>query len=69
MDLTQSRQLTWRKASRSSAEGGNCVEVADLPNGGRAVRDSKLGNGSPILEFTPGEWAAFADGMRGGEFD
>lgn len=69
MDLTQSSDdLTWRKASRSSAEGGNCVEVAELPGGGRAVRDSKDPSG-PVLRFTPAEWAAFADGMRGGEFD
>lgn len=68
MDLTQSSDLTWRKASRSSAEGGNCVEVADLPGGGRAVRDSK-DPGGPVLRFTRAEWAAFADGMRGGEFD
>jgi hypothetical protein len=68
MDLSQIRELTWRKAQRSSADGGNCVEVADLPNGGRAVRDSKDPSGA-VLKFTAAEWAAFADGMRKGEFD
>lgn len=60
--------LTWRKASRSSAQGQNCVEVADLPDGGRAVRDSKH-PGGPVLRFTPGEWTAFVAGVKDGEFD
>lgn len=67
MDLTQS-QLTWRKARRSSAEGSGCVEVADLPGGGRAVRDSKNPGGA-ILSFTAHEWECFIDGARHGEFD
>ncbi len=66
MDLSQSA-LTWRKASYSS-EGQNCVEVADLSGGGRAVRDSKNPHG-PILRFTPSEWVAFVSGVRAGEFD
>jgi Domain of unknown function (DUF397) len=60
--------LTWRKATRSSGQGGDCVEVAELPTGGRAVRDSKNPEG-PKLLFTPGEWAAFLDGAKNGEFD
>jgi Domain of unknown function (DUF397) len=32
---------TWRTSSYSSDQGGNCLEVADLPNECRAVRDSK----------------------------
>jgi hypothetical protein len=62
-----SSNLTWRKASRSSAEGSNCVEVADLPGGGRAVRDSK-NPGGPVLRFTATEWSAFLHGARNGEF-
>lgn len=57
----------WRKSTRSGS-GGECVEVADLDNGGRAVRDSKDPHGA-VLTFTPGEWAAFAAGVRDGEFD
>ena len=33
------------------------------------VRDSRLGDESPVLEFTPTEWDAFVAGARGGEFD
>lgn len=58
----------WRKSSYSGGNGGNCVEVADLDHGARAVRDSKDRNG-PALIFTPAEWAAFTAGVRDGEFD
>jgi hypothetical protein len=64
MDLAN---LTWRKSTFSSPHGGNCVEVADLPGGGRAVRDSKDREG-PALQFTVGEWDAFVAGVRNGEF-
>lgn len=57
----------WRKSTRSGAQG-NCVEVADLPDGGRAVRDSKDPTG-PVLRFTAAEWDAFREGMKDGEFD
>jgi hypothetical protein len=62
-------ELVWRKATKSSAEGSDCVEVAVLPQGGAAVRDSKLGDDSPVLEFNEGEWRAFLAGVRAGEFD
>lgn len=60
--------LRWFKSTRSNGQGGNCVETARLPDGGMAVRDSKNPDG-PMLTFTPGEWAAFADGVKDGEFD
>ncbi|MGH3978183.1 MAG: DUF397 domain-containing protein [Pseudonocardiaceae bacterium] len=65
MDLTGA---IWRKSSRSNGQGGNCVEVADLDGGHRAVRDSKNPTG-PALIFTPTGWAAFTAGVRDGEFD
>ncbi|MEU4155662.1 DUF397 domain-containing protein [Actinoplanes sp. NPDC026670] len=55
--------LTWRKGSRSNGNGGDCVEVADLPDGGFAVRDSKNPL-SPALWFTPAEKAAFVEGVK-----
>ncbi|MFD9950658.1 DUF397 domain-containing protein [Nonomuraea sp. NPDC059023] len=62
-----SQPLAWRK-STFSGQGDNCVEVADLPEGGRALRDSKDPGGS-VLRFTHGEWEAFKLGMAAGEFD
>ena len=60
-------RLTWRKA-KASQSNGNCVEVAPIPGGGVAVRDSKDPDG-PVLRFTAAEWAAFAEGVAAGEFD
>lgn len=31
----------WRKSSRSNGFGGDCVEIAELADGDRAIRDSK----------------------------
>ena len=56
---------TWRKSTYSNGSGGNCVEVADLPNG-RAVRDSKHPQG-PVLEFTRDAWRAFVQGIESQE--
>jgi hypothetical protein len=54
--------------SSYSNQQGDCVEVAPLDNGGRAVRDSKDPSG-PVHAFTAPEWAAFVQGVKGGEFD
>ena len=53
---------TWRKSTYSNGTGGNCVEVADLPDG-RAVRDSKHPQG-PVLVFTRDAWRAFLQGIE-----
>ncbi|MDL4775301.1 MULTISPECIES: DUF397 domain-containing protein [Thermomonosporaceae] len=45
MDLSDA---TWRKASRSGENGGNCVELAGL-SGVVAVRDSKDPDGPKLL--------------------
>ncbi|MFD0886033.1 DUF397 domain-containing protein [Streptosporangium algeriense] len=68
MDHTQAQNLTWRKSSLSSADGGNCVEVASLPEGGHAVRDSKDPSG-PALAFTPAQWRSFVGHVNTGAFD
>jgi len=61
-------RLPWRKSSFSGSNGGACVEVAQLPDGGRAVRDSKNPDGAR-LAFTPDEWRAFIAGAKDGAFD
>lgn len=58
--------VAWFKSSYSEGSS-QCVEVAWLDGGGVGVRDSKNPTG-PTLVFTPGEWDAFAAGMRDGEF-
>lgn len=46
-----------------------CVEVADGPDGWKAIRDSKLGDASPVLTFSAEEWRVFTSAVRAGEFD
>ncbi|MBW4703888.1 MULTISPECIES: DUF397 domain-containing protein [unclassified Micromonospora] len=58
-ELTGAR---WRKSSRSSSNGGACVEVADNLPGTVAVRDSKDPHGS-ALTFTPTAWHMFVAGL------
>jgi hypothetical protein len=60
-------ELAWRKSSHSGRES-NCVELA---HAGRTVgmRDSKLGDASPILEFPAAELAAFLTAVKTGQFD
>jgi hypothetical protein len=57
----------WVKSSLSFSNG-NCVEVAEFPDGGVGVRNSRCPGGS-VLRFTPDEWHAFLGGVRNGEFD
>ena len=58
----------WIKSTKSGSEG-SCVEVNIQTQGEIKVRDSKLGDNSPILHFTPAEWRAFREGVLIGEFD
>jgi hypothetical protein len=50
---------TWRKSSHS-AGGGECVEIGTSPDTSIiAIRDSKQGDASPVLRFTPAHLATF----------
>jgi Domain of unknown function (DUF397) len=53
---------TWIKSSYSSGSGGNCVEVATLPDGSRMIRDSKNPTG-PVITVSAREWQAFRAAM------
>ena len=59
--------VRWRKSARSSAQG-NCVELAQLPGQGVAVRNSR-DPGGPALLFTDAELEAFLGGVKDGDFD
>ena len=50
-------EARWRKSSWSQSNG-HCAEARTVV-GVVQVRDSKLGTSSPVLVFTPAEWAAF----------
>ncbi|WP_336210317.1 DUF397 domain-containing protein [Nonomuraea sp. LPB2021202275-12-8] len=60
-------QVAWRK-SRYSNSQGNCVELAKLPDGGVAVRNSRFPDG-PALIYTRDEIRALVLGVKDGEFD
>lgn len=63
------QDLMWRKSSFSgSREDDDCVEVAPLPDGGVALRDSKHPEAGH-LTFTRSEMAAWIAGAKAGEFD
>jgi hypothetical protein len=67
MPASDLRAVTWRKSSRSGPQGGNCVEIARLPDGQVAIRNSRHPAG-PVLLFTPAEWTAFLAGAKDGDF-
>jgi hypothetical protein len=59
--------VCWKK-SRHSNPNGACVELAVLPGGGIAMRNSRFPVG-PVLLYTQAEITAFLAGAKDGEFD
>jgi Domain of unknown function (DUF397) len=66
MQDTDFAALRWFKSSASTIT--SCVEVAHLPAGGVALRDTKDRTKAPHI-YTRGEWSAFLTGAKNGEFD
>ena len=60
-------KVLWSKSSWSNPDG-NCVEIATLPDGDIAVRNSRDPRG-PALVYTPDEIRAFVQGAKTGDFD
>ena len=54
--------VRWRRSSRSNTQGGNCVEVATLPDR-VLIRDSKDPDG-PRLAVPAAEWRTFLRTLR-----
>ncbi len=68
MSESELSRVQWRKSSYSGNNGG-CVEVALLPDGRVAVRDTKDHGQGPVLTFLAHEWEAFVRGVVEGEFE
>lgn len=67
--MTLDRSCTrFVKSSFSGPTGGNCIEVARLADGSRAVRDTKDRQGG-VLIYGAGEWAEFIDAIRTSSLD
>ncbi|GII60154.1 hypothetical protein Ssi03_18710 [Sphaerisporangium siamense] len=67
MPATSLTGVAWRKSVHSNSQG-NCVELAKLPDGGVAVRNSRYPDG-PALIYTRDEIRALVLGVKDGEFD
>jgi hypothetical protein len=67
MPATDLSDVAWRKSRHSNSQG-TCVELASLPGGAVAVRNSRHSD-SPALIYTPAEMDAFIRGAKDGEFD
>jgi hypothetical protein len=67
MSATELQSVTWLKSKRSNSQG-NCVELAPLPDGAFAVRNSRFPDG-PALVYTYAEIEALIMGVKDGDFD
>jgi uncharacterized protein DUF397 len=67
--MTPTRRFDgWHKAHASSGTGNGCVEVGYAP-GYRGVRDTKLGEASPVLVFPGTKWSSFMRSLKAGDLD
>ncbi|GAA2426336.1 DUF397 domain-containing protein [Actinomadura vinacea] len=57
------KHTVWRKSSYSGGNGGNCIEVADLPTT-IAIRDSKDPDG-PQLQLPRNTFQQLARAIKG----
>jgi hypothetical protein len=67
MPATSLPGVTWQKSRRSNSVG-QCVEMAKLPGGDFAVRNSRYPDG-PALIYTRDEIEALILGVKDGDFD
>jgi hypothetical protein len=67
MPAADLHDVTWRKSRHSNSQG-TCVELAGLPDGAIALRNSQHPD-SPALVYTRAEIDAFIRGAKDGEFD
>ena len=66
--MTDLAHAIWRKASRSSANNGGCVEIASNLPDVIAIRDSKRPeDGAHVV--APTEFAAFLADVKAGRYD
>jgi hypothetical protein len=61
------REVAWLKSHHSNSQGA-CVEMAKLPDGQIAVRNSRHPEG-PALIYTRAEIEALIRGVHDGDFD
>jgi Domain of unknown function (DUF397) len=67
MLATELGDVCWQKSWHSNPNG-ECVELAALPSGEIAMRNSRFPTG-PVLLYTQAEITAFLAGVKDGQFD
>jgi hypothetical protein len=67
MPAAELGDVHWQKSWHSNPNG-ECVELAALPTGEIAMRNSRFPAG-PVLLYTQAEITAFLAGAKDGEFD